>query len=100
MIIIIESIVACLIFTLIIFLAMYSNPLNMIHDYLLEIQNRAKELGIITNEQKGYNKTDIIRKVFAIIFLGLILAFIVYKFNGDDKFVKGFFIFLSIMECC
>ena len=90
MVIIIESIIACLIFTLIIFLTMYSNPLNMIHDYPPAIQNRVKELGLITDEQKGYSKTDIIRKIIAIIVLGLILALVVYKFNGADTFVKGF----------
>lgn len=82
--------IACFVFTLIIFLAMYSNPLNMIHDYPSEIQNQVKELGLITDRQKGYSKTDIIRKLIIIFVLEFILAFVVYKFNGADTFVKGF----------
>lgn len=88
--ILIESITMCILFTTVIFLVMYSNPLNMIHDYPPAIQNKVKELGLITDEEKGYSKTNIIRKIFAIIFFGFILAFIVYKFNGADTFIKGF----------
>lgn len=90
MVIIIESVIACFIFTLIIFLVMRSNPLNMIHDYPPEIQSQVKELGLITDRQKGYSKTDIIRKLIVIFVLGFILALVVYKFNGADIFVKGF----------
>jgi len=88
--IIIESIIACLMFTIMIFAIMYFNPLIMIHDYPPAIQNKAKELGLITDEQKGYSKTDIIRKIIAIIFFGFVLAFTVHKFNGADTFIKGF----------
>jgi len=51
--ILIESIIACILFTLVIFIMM-KNPINMIHDYPPAIQNKAKELGIITDEQKGF----------------------------------------------
>ena len=68
----------------------YFKPLSMIHDYPPAIQNKVKELGLITNEQKGYNKTGIIRKIIAIILFGLILSFVVYNFNGADTFFKGF----------
>jgi len=87
--ILIESIIACILFTLVIFIMM-KNPINMIHDYPPAIQNKAKELGIITDEQKGYSKTDIIRKIIAIIVFSLLLAFAVHKFNGADTFLKGF----------
>lgn len=90
MVVLIESIVACLLFTISVFSVMYSNPLNMIHDYPPVIQDKVKELGLITDEQKAYSKTDIIRKIMAIIMFGLILAFVVYKFNGADTFIKGF----------
>ena len=90
MIILIESIVACLLFTIAFGGLTYFNPLSMIHDYPPAIQNKAKELGLITDEQKGYSKTDIIRKIIAIIVFGLILAIVVYKFNGADTFAKGF----------
>jgi len=78
--ILIESIIGCILFTLVIFIMM-RNPINMIHDYPPAIQNKAKELGIIKDWKKRYSKTDIIRKIFAIIVFDLILAFVVYKFN-------------------
>ena len=49
-----------------------------------------KELGLITDEQKECGKTDVLRKIIAIIVLGFIFAIIVYKFNGADTFAKGF----------
>jgi len=88
--ILIESVIACLLFTLLIFFLMHKNPLNMIHDYPPAIQDKVRELGLINDQQKGYSKTDIIRKVVAIIVFGLVLAFAVYKFNGADTFIKGF----------
>ena len=90
MFVLIEGLILCLLFTIVIFVLMYSNPLNMIHDYPPAIQNKVKELGLITDEQKGYSKTDIIRKIVAIIVFGFILAFIVHKFNGANTFIKGF----------
>lgn len=86
----IECITACLLFTLLIFAIMYADPLNMIHDYPPAIQEKAKELGLIADQQKGYSKTDIIRKIAAIIVFGLLLAFVVHKFNGAETFMEGF----------
>jgi len=42
--ILIESIIACILFTLVIFIMM-KNPINMIHDYPKAIQKKCKELG-------------------------------------------------------
>lgn len=90
MVILIESIVLILLFTVVFGGQTLKNPISMIHDYPPAIQNKCKELGIISDSQKGYSKTDIIRKIIAIIVFGLILAFIVYKFNSADTFLKGF----------
>ncbi len=86
MVILVESVIGCLIFTIIFAGITYFKPLSMIHDYPPAIQDRAKELGLITDEQKGYSKTDIIKKAIAIILFGFILVFIVYKFNNVDTF--------------
>ena len=90
MIILIESIVGCLIFTIIFGGMTYFKPLSMIHDYPPAIQDKVKELGLISDEQKGYSKKDIIRKIIGIIIFALLFAFIVYKFNGANTFLKGF----------
>jgi len=90
MVILIESIILCALFTLMVFIMMHSNPLNMIHDYPKAIQKRVKELGLIKDEKKRFSKKDIIRKIIAIIVFALVLAFVVYKFNGANTFIKGF----------
>ena len=90
MVVLIESIVGCLVFTILFGGMTYINPLSMIHDYPPAIQNKAKELGLITDEQKRYSKTDIIRKIIGIFIFGLMLAFIVFKLNDADTFIKGF----------
>lgn len=90
MVIFVESVIGCLLFSIIAGGMTYLKPLSMISDYPPEIQNRVRELGLISDEQKRYSKSDIIRKLIAIIVFGIILAFIVYKFNEVDTFIKGF----------
>jgi len=45
--ILIESAILIVLFTIVVFKLMYSNPLNMINDYPKAIRNKALELGII-----------------------------------------------------
>ena len=89
MVIFVESVIGCLLFSIIAGGMTYLKPLSMISDYPPEIQNRVRELGLISDEQKRYSKSDIIRKLIAIIVFGIILAFVVHKFNGADTFIKG-----------
>ena len=97
MVIFIESVIACLLFTIIVRAIMYLNPINMIHSYPPAIQNRARKLGLITDKQKGESPVNVIRKIIAIIIFAFILAFAVYKFNGANTFLKGSRIFISVM---
>ena len=90
MVIFLESVIGCLLFSIIAGGMTYLKPLSMISNYPPEIQNRVRELGLISDEQKRYSKSDIIRKLIAIIVFGIILAFVVHKFNGADTFIKGF----------
>lgn len=89
MTILIESIVGCLLFTIICGGMTYFKPLSMIHDYPPAIQDRVRKLGLIKdNENK--TKLDLIRKFIAIIVFVLLLAVIVHKFNNANTFLKGF----------
>ena len=90
MVILVEGLISCFLFTVIAGSMTYFNPLGMIRDYPPAIQQRVKELGLITDDKNGFSKAFIIRKVIAIIIFGLVLAFIVCKFNGADNFIKGF----------
>ena len=90
MTVLIESIILCFLFTVLAGGMTYFKPLSMIHSYPKEIQDRVKELGLIKEEQKGNSKINIIKKIIALILFGLILSFVVYKFNNADTFIKGF----------
>lgn len=89
-VILVESLISCFLFTIIVGSMTYFNPLGMIHDYPPAIQQRVKELGLITDDKSSYSKVFVIRKILAIITFGVILALIVCKFNGADNFLTGF----------
>ena len=90
MTIFLEIIITCLIFTIIAGGITYFKPLLMINNYPKQIQDRVKELGLISNEQTSTGKKTIIKKIFALILLVIILAFAVHKYNDADTFYKGF----------
>ena len=89
-VILVESLISCSLFTMIVGSMTYFNPLGMIHDYPPAIQQRVKELGLITDDKNSYSKAFVVRKILAIITFGVILALIVCKFNGADSFITGF----------
>ncbi len=90
MVFLIESLISCLLFTIIAGGMTYFNPLSMIQDYPPAIQKKVKELGLITDEKSSFTIKYIIRKIIAIILFGLVLAFLVHKCNGVDTFGQGF----------
>ena len=52
MVIFVESVIGCLLFSIIAGGMTYLKPLSMISNYPPEIQNRVRELGLISDEQK------------------------------------------------
>ena len=90
MILLIESIIGCLLFTIIAGGMTYLKPLSMINSYPPAIQDKVLELGLITKEEKSKSKKSIIKKIIALFLLVLIISFVVYKFNGANTFLKGF----------
>lgn len=90
MIILTESFIGIVLFTIIIVSLTLKNPLASIGDYPPEIKKRCEELNIIPTTKKTYSKKDIIRKTIALIVFAIIFAFIINRFNGANSFMAGF----------
>lgn len=88
MVIFIESIIACLLFTIAVVPSCIRNPLDWIDDYPPAIRKRVKKLGLIKNEKKADLKIIIKKLIFCVVVL-LGLSFIVHKFNGANTFIEG-----------
>lgn len=85
MIILTESFIGIVLFTIIIVSLTLKNPLASIGDYPPKIKKRCEELNIIPTTKKTYSKKDIIRKTIALIVFAIIFAFIINRFNGAIK---------------
>lgn len=88
MIIIIETIILCVLFTIMVYI-MSRNPIATIYNYPPKIQERVKTLEqykdkIPTTKNKIFAKT--IASIFIIIIISLILRYI----NGYTTFIQGF----------
>ena len=88
MTLIIESVVLCLVFTLMVYL-MSRDPIKTVYNYPPKIQERVKSLEeykdkIPTNENK------IVIKLFACVIFLAILAFVLKYVNGCDTFIEAF----------
>lgn len=90
MILVIESLLACAIFTIIVLPAQYKNPVKYIMSYPPEIRKKVESLpqysGFIKNEEKKH----IFRKIIA-VFLFIVLLSAVAYFSGATDFRAAFF---------
>jgi len=89
MVLLIECVVLCVLFTVPIIIAS-KNPLTMIHDYPPAIIERVRELGFIDDTRTPKSKKTIIKKVFAAILFMVLIAAVVRYANGADSFAEGF----------
>lgn len=89
MILIIEFLILFIIFTLMVVPAVLKNPLSMVHDYPLDIYQKAIELGLVKESQNRKSKKFLVKRVIAITVIGMLFGFVVYRFNGADNFLKG-----------
>ena len=88
MTLIIESVVLCLIFTLMVYL-MSRDPIKTVYNYPPKIQERVMSL----EEYRGKiptNENKIVIKLFACVIFLAILAFVLKYVNGCDTFLKAF----------
>lgn len=90
LIILLECVVACVLFTVVAGGMTYLKPLSMINSYPPAIQEKVLELGLITKEQKSRSIKSILKKLVALVLLVFVIAFVVHKFNDADSFFDGF----------
>lgn len=89
MIFVVEAVVACIVFTIII-LASMKNPINQIYSYPPNIIGRVIELGLIEDKETPDRLGVIKKKWPAIIVFGVLLGLFVYFVNDADSFIKAF----------
>lgn len=88
MIIVIESIFLCIIFTIMVYI-MSKNPIATLYNYPPKIQERVKSLEEYKDKIPTTNN-KILVKVLASIFIILIISLILRYVNGYTTFIEGF----------
>ena len=89
MILAIECIVLCIVFTLIILPAQYKDPMIMIMSYPPNVIKRVEKLPQYQGCIKEREKKHIVKKIFGVFFFSVILAIVAY-FSGCRAFVDTF----------
>ncbi|MBO4444939.1 MAG: hypothetical protein J5814_09280 [Bacteroidaceae bacterium] len=84
----IESIIACVLFTLFVFV-MSRNPIKSIFNYPPAIIERCERLGLVDASNRPGGATFYMKKVGAMLFFGLLLGLLVRYVNGCSTFWKG-----------
>ncbi len=90
MILFIESLIAIVLFSLIVVPMTAKNPIGVISDYPPAIRKRCIELGLTKETERRFEIKDLIRKGVAIIVLVLAAAFVLVKINHAENFLQGF----------
>ncbi len=88
MIIVIESIVLCVVFTIMVYV-MSREPIKTLYNYPPKIQERVKSLEEY-KDKIPTQKNKIIAKSFASIFIIIIISLILRYINGYTTFIEGF----------
>ena len=94
MILFIQCLICCLLFTLLILPAQYKDPIKMIMSYPPKIRQRVEELPQYKGAIKQKEKKHIATKIFGIVLFIFVLTLIAYLSGCKDYFfhVKGAFI--------
>ncbi len=90
MILAIEGVVACIIFTLIILPAQYKDPISMIMSYPPNVIKRVEQLPQYEGCIKEREKKHMSKKIFGVFFFAILLAIVAY-FSGCRDFIDTFF---------
>lgn len=84
----IESLIACVLFTLFVFL-MSRNPLKTIFNYPPAIIERGRQLGLVDDGNRPGGTGFYVKKVTALIVFGVLLGLLVRYVNGCSTFLCG-----------
>lgn len=90
MIILIECVVLCVLFTLAVGAVSLKDPLAGVHNWPTAIQRRARELGLIQAEQMAGSKQVYAKKLAALLVISAAFTVVVYFVNGARSFAAGF----------
>ncbi len=89
MLLAIECIIMCILFTLTILPAQYKDPIVMIMSYPPNIIKRVEELPQYQGKIKQREKAHIKKKLFGVVFLAVLFALIAYC-SGSKDFLSAF----------
>ena len=78
MLLVIECVIACIIFAAIILPTQYKNPIKYIMSYPPEIRKRVESLPQYKNTIKGEEKKHILKKLIAIMVFIVLLSAVAY----------------------
>ena len=90
MVILVEGLIAIVLFTMIVIPATIRNPLTALSDYPPQIVRRCVELGIVPEREKRFSAMDLIRKGVAVVVFIVLFALIIKKVNKANTFLEGF----------
>jgi hypothetical protein len=85
---IIESIVACALFTMFVFL-MSRNPIKTVFNYPPAIIERCDKLGLVDASNKPGGATFYAKKIVALVLFGILLGLLVRYVNGCTTYWSG-----------
>ena len=89
MILIIECIILCIVFTLAILIPLYKNPLSKIIDYPTAIRKKVEQLPEYKNMIGTVERRHVIIKIIGAFLIALVLAVISYL-AGNKTFIQVF----------
>ena len=90
MILLVECVILCILFTLIILPAQYKDPISMIMSYPPNVIKRVEQLPQYAGCVKEREKKHISKKIFGVFFFAALLAIVAY-FSGCRGFADTFF---------
>ena len=91
MVVMIESLIGILLFTILIVPLTLKNPLISVGDYPPAIRERCIELGLIEKREQRFTREDIIRKGTALVVL--------WKNTGITVFISGSPVLVCFLAC-
>lgn len=89
-ILLMECVILCVLFTVIVVTISRKNPLAVVHDLPPAIGQRAQELGLIKENQRSGSRVVLVKKIAAALIIALLFAITVYCFNDARSFTDGF----------
>lgn len=88
MLFLVESIIACAVFTLFVFM-MSRDPVKMVFNYPPAIVERCKSLGLVDESNRPGGVTYYVKKITAMAIFGIMLGLLVRYVNGCTMFLSG-----------